>query len=366
MRNVTKLKQKGDIQGLVVVLKNKNNWMLSLDAAEALIQLEDERGLNYLINALDNPNIDIRDVAREILEGINDPKGNLSLQLRQSDSVYSDSAETSSDWAVQLKNIKDTLVFQHKKTIWNFSLEWIIASIIGMLLSDIIFGIFLYPLIFLEDIESLLITRPILAYVSSTWGEVSRKALLDIFGTVSNFRVLVMSLTIEGFLIGTAQWFVLKRYGIHIKAWVLAVICGWTLGFIVSQEASWPIASMLIDELGPHWELQIILGYTLFGLFFGTLMGLSQGIILRKYYGQKIISWLILNMLIWTFASFISEFIIDGIFWAIVGFPNYLHDGRYILNNTVMRISELTIAGTITGILLFRKFQTDVLKPFVK
>ncbi|MFT3891609.1 MAG: hypothetical protein QM730_08260 [Anaerolineales bacterium] len=87
MTKVEKLKQKGDTQGLVSILNNSHNWMLALDAAEALVQLEDERGLNYLINALENPNIDFREVAREILEGLDVPQGNMALELHPSNSL---------------------------------------------------------------------------------------------------------------------------------------------------------------------------------------------------------------------------------------------------------------------------------------
>ena len=64
--------------------------MLSINAAEALAQLGDKRGLDSLINALSNADNDIRDVAREILETINDPQGNQTLsQLCESTKVLS-------------------------------------------------------------------------------------------------------------------------------------------------------------------------------------------------------------------------------------------------------------------------------------
>lgn len=354
MTRVSKLKQKGDVEALAAILEDKHDWMLSLDAAEALVQLEDQRGLDYLINALTNPSADIRAVATEILEGLNHPRGNAALRSHQPDSDYPRSAGTSTNWAARLKNIKDALASANKRNVWSFGLEWIVASIASFFLSDIVFRILLHPLIFFEDIEGSLVTRPILAYVGSTWGDVFRIALLDPFWALSNYRVLVMSLTIEGILIGIAQWLVLRRYGIQLKAWPLAIACGWTLGFIVSQEFSWSMASKFIADIGPHWHQHIMLGYTLFGFFFGTLMGLSQTIVLPKVFRGRIVFWLALNMLTWTVAYFLSENILDGIFWAIVGYPISFHDGRYILRNTVVSVSELIIGGTITGIVLFR------------
>lgn len=181
MGKVTKLKQRGDRQGLFVVLDNKNDWMLSLDAAEALVQLDDDRGLNYLIGALDDPKAAVRDVSREILEGLNNPEGNLALQSHPPGSIHSDPEEEHTDWLARLKYFKGIIVSRQKKTVWNFSLEWMIASALGISLRHMFFGILLYPLDFLESSESVFITKPVLAFVNSMWGEVSKNSVWDIF-----------------------------------------------------------------------------------------------------------------------------------------------------------------------------------------
>ncbi len=77
---IAEMKQKGDLNGLVKITKNDDEWMFRMDAAEALAQLGDKRGLKYLISALDDADMDVRDVAREILEGLNDQRGNQALQ----------------------------------------------------------------------------------------------------------------------------------------------------------------------------------------------------------------------------------------------------------------------------------------------
>jgi hypothetical protein len=85
---IAELKLKNDILGLHEIVDNGRDWMLSLDAAEALAQLGDKRGLDKLINALSDSDNNIRDVAREILEAINDPQGNQALsQLHESPDV---------------------------------------------------------------------------------------------------------------------------------------------------------------------------------------------------------------------------------------------------------------------------------------
>jgi hypothetical protein len=90
-RKIAGMKQRGDLNGLVKIIKNDAEWIPRIDAAEALAQLGDKRGLNYLINALDDTNIEIRDTAREILKGLNDPRGNQALlQARKLDTVHSE------------------------------------------------------------------------------------------------------------------------------------------------------------------------------------------------------------------------------------------------------------------------------------
>ncbi|MFT3891608.1 MAG: hypothetical protein QM730_08255 [Anaerolineales bacterium] len=135
-------------------------------------------------------------------------------------------------------------------------------------------------------------------------------------------------------MIGSLQQFILKRYDFQIKSWTLATICGWALGFIISQEASWAIASFLIDVRGPYWELHYSLGYTLFGLLLGIIIGLCQGIVLKKRFNQKIAYWILINMITWGLAYFFSEVIIDKIFWAIAGYP--IPDLHFEIEQTIL------------------------------
>lgn len=354
MTKAERLKQKGDIQGLVAILNNKRNWMLSLDAAEALVQLEDERGLNYLINALDNPNIDIREIAREILEGLDVPQGNMELELHPLD-LFNSNSEVNANWKTKFKQFRDVPVIQEKRTTKNFGIEWLIASVAGYLIGDIIFLLLLFPIIFLEKFELSFIPKSFFTDVHTIWA--LKQTFLDIYSNFTNLRTSLVSLIVEGVTIGSLQQFTLKRYGFQIKSWTLATICGWALGFIISQEASWSIASLLVDVRGRYFELHFFLGYTLFGLFLGIIIGLCQGIVLKKVGKQNIAYWMLINMTAWGLAYFFSEVIIDKIFWAVAGYPPSLHDSRFDMNNSILRISELVIGTMIIGIILFRRLQ---------
>ena len=67
---INSFREKGDVKGLIEIIKSNHDWMLRLDAAEALAQLGNEQGINYLISSLESPDDDIRDIAKEILEGL--------------------------------------------------------------------------------------------------------------------------------------------------------------------------------------------------------------------------------------------------------------------------------------------------------
>lgn len=60
----------GDREGLARLMQYHQDWMVSMDAAEALASLEDPRGVQHLLAALADPSEDVRTVAREILEGL--------------------------------------------------------------------------------------------------------------------------------------------------------------------------------------------------------------------------------------------------------------------------------------------------------
>ena len=72
---INSLKSKADVDGLYALLlktdeHNEKGWMARLDIAEALAQLGDRRGQDYLNQMSESSNKDIREVALEILEGL--------------------------------------------------------------------------------------------------------------------------------------------------------------------------------------------------------------------------------------------------------------------------------------------------------
>ena len=60
----------GNINGLLDILSNEKDWMKRFDAAEALTRLGDGHGKEYLNNALQDRDEEKRNIAKEILEGL--------------------------------------------------------------------------------------------------------------------------------------------------------------------------------------------------------------------------------------------------------------------------------------------------------
>jgi hypothetical protein len=75
--NIEEMKNQGNTAWLFAVLQDykddsEKGWMARLDAAEALVQLGDPRGLDYLHEMAKSPNKDIQGIALEILDGLKD------------------------------------------------------------------------------------------------------------------------------------------------------------------------------------------------------------------------------------------------------------------------------------------------------
>jgi hypothetical protein len=114
---IIEMKQKHDLNGLVKIIKNDDEWIIRMDAAEALARLGDKRGLNYLIHSLDDSDTDVRDVAKEILEGLNDPRGNQALlRPRKLGTIHSEHNNSSENLVVNTRKItKEARILNKRK-----------------------------------------------------------------------------------------------------------------------------------------------------------------------------------------------------------------------------------------------------------
>jgi hypothetical protein len=57
-----------DVESLLEIMEDDDEWMNQLDAAEGLVQLGERAGLDYLYSATQSDSREVRDYAREILQ----------------------------------------------------------------------------------------------------------------------------------------------------------------------------------------------------------------------------------------------------------------------------------------------------------
>lgn len=85
--NVTVLKLRRDVDGLVRALGPENDYDVREDAADALGEIGDARAVEPLIAALGDPDDDVREAAAEALGNIGDPRAADPLRAALNDPV---------------------------------------------------------------------------------------------------------------------------------------------------------------------------------------------------------------------------------------------------------------------------------------
>ena len=160
---------------------------------------------------------------------------------------------------------------------WNVWFQWILANAIG---ETVGLG------------GTLLIGGLLLVNAQKTMGVVVATSLAVLAGTF-----------IEGIVVGTAQWLVLRRSvkSIRWRTWVLATAIGafvaWTLGMIPS---SFMFAGA--DSGGAaSAQMSDLMVYALaaaMGIVLGTILGVPQWLVLRRHL-PKAGWWIVANALAW-------------------------------------------------------------------
>ena len=95
LNEIPEMKSKRNIDGLLSLIRNdksqsEKDWMLRLDAAEALAQLGDNRGTQFIIKMTESPDLEISDVAKEILEGLKNYQADPVLKTQIANQSESD------------------------------------------------------------------------------------------------------------------------------------------------------------------------------------------------------------------------------------------------------------------------------------
>ena len=142
-------------------------------------------------------------------------------------------------------------------------------------------------------------------------------------------RVLVPLLA--GFLIGLAQWAVLRNYLVESHDWILAGGTSWAVGYAIG---------LFLINMFSSTPLGGLLGFALFG----AIIAVVQWPILRREI-PHISSWIIANVLGWTAGFYLSQLSLNLVF------SNQPTINPVVSTSFVSVITGL-VAGAITGLAL--------------
>jgi hypothetical protein len=186
-------------------------------------------------------------------------------------------------------DINESKVARNEVGMW---LEWTLATAFGMLLGFL-------PSIVLVNILDLGLAR----------------ILVPLFA---------------GFLIGLAQWFVLRKYVNGVSDWIWAAGASWAVGYALGL--------LIINGL-TGTGLDGFIGYILFG----AIVALVQWPILRREI-PNVWMWISANVIGWTAGFFLSQLALDIFFNGPAIDP--------IASTSVISGVSGLVAGAITGVAL--------------
>lgn len=104
-------------------------------------------------------------------------------------------------------------------------------------------------------------------------------------------RVLVPILS--GFLLGIAQWLVLRAYVVSSQDWIINHSGGWVVGYALG---------LTVVQLLSKTPFGTLLGF----IAFGAIVGLFQWPVLRREV-PHLFPWLLANILGWTLGAYLSQ-----------------------------------------------------------
>jgi len=125
------------------------------------------------------------------------------------------------------------------------------------------------------------------------------------FGSLAMAGVMILVGTLEGIVVGIAQWLVLRRpiQNMSWRVWVLATAIGafvaWTLGMIPSTLMATNTAAAAAAAPPPEMSDVVMYGLAaLMGAVLGPILGLPQWLVLRRHV-QKAGWWVLANAAAW-------------------------------------------------------------------
>ena len=186
-------------------------------------------------------------------------------------------------------DIDEAKVVRNEFGLW---LQWTLATALGMLIGFLL----AIPLVNLLDLQWARVIVPLLA----------------------------------GFLIGLAQWAVLRNYLTSSADWVLAGGASWAVGFAIGLLLINLVASSVIGAL---------LGYVLFGI----IVAVVQWPVLRREI-PNLWLWILANVIGWTAGFYLSQVALN-LFFNDPSIPP-------ITSTSFISVVTGLVAGAITGVAL--------------
>src|SRR5215216_6747881 len=141
-------------------------------------------------------------------------------------------------------------------------------------------------------------------------------------------RIIVPLLA--GFLIGLAQWAVLRNYLINSQDWILAAGTSWAVGYALGL--------FLINLLASS-SMGNFIGYVLFG----AIIAIVQWPILRREI-PHLWTWILTNVIGWTAGFYLSQVALN-LFFNDPAIPP-------VTSTSFLAVVSGLVAGAITGIAL--------------
>ncbi len=118
------------------------------------------------------------------------------------------------------------------------------------------------------------------------------------FNNENTYKVLLLVGTVEGFLLGFAQWLVLRAYIRRASFWILLTIVGALLSWFMGLTVSVVIGLFYLANL--HQTITtLVKEIALLGAAIGTVIGYAQWLIL-KIANKKAIWWVGANAFAWS------------------------------------------------------------------
>ena len=186
-------------------------------------------------------------------------------------------------------DINEAKVARNEFGMW---LEWTLATAFGMLLGFL-------PSIVLVNIMDLALAR----------------IIVPLFA---------------GFLVGLAQWVVLRKYVNEVSDWILAAGASWAVGYALGLFIMNGLTGTGLDSF---------VGYVLFGI----IVALVQWPILRREI-PNVWMWVLANVVGWTTGFYLSQVFLDLLFNGPTIAP--------LASTSVISGVSGLVAGAITGIAL--------------